>query len=223
MATITGFTADRMSAIEAASVVSGVVNSDHLILTKHDGSTIDAGDVRGPKGDTGPEGAQGTQGPQGIQGIQGVQGPPGPGVPSYALSAHYTGSPASTAYVNQMPFNVIDYAVADALASDMNLNTGLWTCRIAGIYNVSAGVLLHIGNNPCRIFPSIYRNASEYIRGTDTGAPLPAAAYPSVQVSCDIALNAGDSLHVAVYDGGGGGYWAYYASSLNRFMIHRIA
>jgi hypothetical protein len=44
MATVTGLTATRMLAIEAASVVSGTVNgSNHLILTKHDGSTIDAG------------------------------------------------------------------------------------------------------------------------------------------------------------------------------------
>lgn len=44
MATVTGLTATRMAAIEAASVVSGAINgSNHLILTKHDGSTIDAG------------------------------------------------------------------------------------------------------------------------------------------------------------------------------------
>jgi len=48
MATITGLTATRMEAIEASSVVSGVINgSGHLILTKHDGSTIDAGAVLG--------------------------------------------------------------------------------------------------------------------------------------------------------------------------------
>lgn len=46
------FTAARMAAIEAASVISGAVNgvSGHLILTKHDGSTIDAGNVVGPAG-----------------------------------------------------------------------------------------------------------------------------------------------------------------------------
>jgi len=48
MATVTGITAARAAAIEAASVVSGTINgSGHLILTKHDGSVIDAGSVVG--------------------------------------------------------------------------------------------------------------------------------------------------------------------------------
>lgn len=48
MATVTGLTADRMLAIEAGSVVSGAIDgSGHLILTKHDTSTVDAGAIRG--------------------------------------------------------------------------------------------------------------------------------------------------------------------------------
>ncbi len=44
MATVTGLTAARMLAIEAASVVDGEIDvSGHLILTTHGGSTIDAG------------------------------------------------------------------------------------------------------------------------------------------------------------------------------------
>jgi hypothetical protein len=54
MATITGLTADRMLAIEAASVVDGDIVGDNLILTKHDGSTVNAGNVRGPQGVPGP-------------------------------------------------------------------------------------------------------------------------------------------------------------------------
>jgi hypothetical protein len=57
MAEVTGLSADRMLAIEAASIVSGTVNgSGHLILTKHDGSTIDAGYVVGPAGSGGTSG-----------------------------------------------------------------------------------------------------------------------------------------------------------------------
>lgn len=57
MATVTVFTAARMEAIEGSSVVSGTVNgSGHLILTKHDGTTLDAGDVTGPTGPQGPIG-----------------------------------------------------------------------------------------------------------------------------------------------------------------------
>lgn len=44
MATVTGLTAARMLAIEAASVVDGEIDvNGHLILTRHDASEIDAG------------------------------------------------------------------------------------------------------------------------------------------------------------------------------------
>lgn len=46
MATVTGLTAARMIAIEAASVVSGAIDEDgHLILTTHGGTEIDAGNA----------------------------------------------------------------------------------------------------------------------------------------------------------------------------------
>src|SRR6476646_4386940 len=57
MATVTGLTAERMQAIEAASVVDGDIVGNDLILTKHDGSTINAGNVRGPTGPVGPAGS----------------------------------------------------------------------------------------------------------------------------------------------------------------------
>jgi len=57
MATITGLTAERMLAIEAASVVDGDVVGNDLILERHDGSIINAGNVRGPAGPTGPMGS----------------------------------------------------------------------------------------------------------------------------------------------------------------------
>lgn len=46
MASITGLTAARMLAIEAASIVDGEIVGEDLILTKHDASTINAGSVR---------------------------------------------------------------------------------------------------------------------------------------------------------------------------------
>lgn len=47
MATVTGLTAERMLEIEDNSIVGGEVVGGNLILTKHDGSTIDAGPVVG--------------------------------------------------------------------------------------------------------------------------------------------------------------------------------
>lgn len=59
MATVTGLTAERMLEIEAASIVDGEVVGDDLILTRHDETEINAGNVRGA---TGPQGIQGVPG-----------------------------------------------------------------------------------------------------------------------------------------------------------------
>lgn len=49
MGTVTGLTKARQLLVEAATIVSGVVNgSGHLILSHYDGSTSDAGSVVGP-------------------------------------------------------------------------------------------------------------------------------------------------------------------------------
>lgn len=62
MATVTGFTAERMLEIEDNAVVSGAIVGDNLILEKHNGELIDTGNARGPIGATGPSGgvSQGT-------------------------------------------------------------------------------------------------------------------------------------------------------------------
>ena len=59
MTTVNGMTAEAMIAIRDNVVVGGVVNgSGHLILTKYDASTIDAGSVIGPTGSPGATAAQ---------------------------------------------------------------------------------------------------------------------------------------------------------------------
>ncbi len=50
MSTITGLTAEAMEAIRDGVIVSASVVGDNLILTKYDGTTINAGNVRGPAG-----------------------------------------------------------------------------------------------------------------------------------------------------------------------------
>lgn len=59
MATITGLTAARMLIIEAESIVAARLVVDHLVLTKHDGTDIDVGSIRGAKGDVGLTGPTG--------------------------------------------------------------------------------------------------------------------------------------------------------------------
>lgn len=69
MSTITGFTAARMLEIEGNSIVDGEIDGGgNLILTRYDGTTIDAGPV---KGTAGPQGPQGSPGVAGISSIPG--------------------------------------------------------------------------------------------------------------------------------------------------------
>lgn len=56
MATVTGFTAERMLQIEKTTVVDGEVVGDDLHLMTREGLVIDAGNVRGPIGPQGPMG-----------------------------------------------------------------------------------------------------------------------------------------------------------------------
>jgi len=72
VATVTLFTAARMAAIEAKAVVSGVVNAaGNLILSRQDGTTIDAGLVKGANGAPGSKWHQGTGAPAGSLGVIG--------------------------------------------------------------------------------------------------------------------------------------------------------
>lgn len=58
MGTVDGLTAEAMAAIRDGVVVDGNVDgtSGHLLLTRYDGTTIDAGNVKGDQGDVGPTG-----------------------------------------------------------------------------------------------------------------------------------------------------------------------
>lgn len=57
MATVRAFNAARMLLIEGLAVIAGTVVGDDLVLTRRDGTTFVAGNVRGPKGDVGPVGS----------------------------------------------------------------------------------------------------------------------------------------------------------------------
>lgn len=141
MGSVTGLTAARMLAIEAASVISGHISGNNLILDKHDGTTVDAGSVRGPQGSqgvqgaSGPQGPLGVQGPQGFQGTQGTQGPQG--VIDTAVRARAYGS-AHAAIANSasagLSFTVEEYDT-DNIHDNVTANTR-FTCKTAGVYVV---------------------------------------------------------------------------------------
>ena len=81
MAEVFGFTTDRMLAIENNSIVDGNIVGDNLVLTKHGGSTVVAGNVRGPQGLAGTNGTNGADGADGSTGDTGPTGPAGPLIP----------------------------------------------------------------------------------------------------------------------------------------------
>jgi hypothetical protein len=56
MATVTGYTSERMKEIEDSTIVDGDVVGSNLILTRRDNTTINAGSVIGPQGVVGPAG-----------------------------------------------------------------------------------------------------------------------------------------------------------------------
>ncbi len=58
MATITSYTKTKIDSVEAASIVDGDIVGDDLILTRFDGVTINAGNVRGSQGVEGPAGGE---------------------------------------------------------------------------------------------------------------------------------------------------------------------
>jgi hypothetical protein len=70
MATVTGYTAQRMKIIEDETVVDGLVVADDLILKRRDGVEINAGYVRGPKGDQGDQGTPGVDADPSFGGYQ---------------------------------------------------------------------------------------------------------------------------------------------------------
>lgn len=57
MTTVTSYTAARMQEIEDSAIVDGNIVGSNLILSRHDGATIDAGSVVGPTGPAGPAGS----------------------------------------------------------------------------------------------------------------------------------------------------------------------
>lgn len=102
MATVTGLTAERMLEIEAESVVDGDIVGNNLILTKHDGTQINAGPVIGPQGPQGP------QGPVGLMGIPGeIKLWPGATLPDSSAYGHWT-------WANADIFDVATYPKAAA-------------------------------------------------------------------------------------------------------------
>lgn len=175
MATVTGLTATRMLAIEAASVVNGVVVGDNLLLTKYDGTQINAGSVRGPQGS-----------------------------PGVAPLLYSSSSAAITSLVNGSITIVTGFAFVSAASSSgasslvTIVSNGNHTVNQAGLYSIKFSASFANSTVGRRIV-FIYVNGAE-VRRHDVGS----GGLATVQVCHDVPLVVGDILTFRCYQNSGG-------------------
>lgn len=112
---------------------TGTVVGDDLILTRTDGTTVNAGNVRGatgptgPQGPAGPQGIQGDTGPQGVQGATGPQGETGPQGPQGVQGATGPANTLTIGTVTTLTAGTAATATVTGAAPTQTLNLGLPT------------------------------------------------------------------------------------------------
>lgn len=216
MTVVTGFTAARMQAIEDNTIVDGDVIVNDLILTKHNGTQVNAGNVRGPQGAQGVQGPNGATGPQGVQGPQGTgaqgaqgnQGPQGNQGASGTGAASYRAK-ATRATLQTIP-NSVDTAVAftnEAFDNDNMHDTVTNNSRLvathAGTYVITAGVWWAGSAAGTYRHAKIVKNGATSILENVTD-PVSAGTGPRQSLSVIETMNAGDYVELYVNQDTGG-------------------
>lgn len=120
MATVTGFTAERMLVIENESVIDGEVVGNNLHLIQRGGVVIDAGNVRGATGATGATGPPGTNGTNGKDGL----GVPAGGTIGQILTKNSATDNDSSWKDHNLPFAPVHYKARHGVQS---IPRGTWT------------------------------------------------------------------------------------------------
>lgn len=163
MSTVTVYTAARMQEIEDGAIVDGDVVGDNLILTKHDGSTINAGNVRGATGEQGD-----------------------PGEVTYDYLNGYL--PKYTTYAD-----LLDDTTANAALVYLNSSLGyIYAHRIGGVWHGSVGPVQFSGTTDefgaVYLAPETYGFVSWYsaVASVDWGAELDTAQLGSCRIASDL-------------------------------------
>lgn len=134
MATVTVFTASRMEAIEAASIISGTVDENgDLILTKHDSTTINAGSVIGPEGPQGPVGEV-TQAE--LEAAIAAAHAAGAITEAQLASGSVTAIKIGTGAVTEIK-------IADGAVTNSKLSTGISVSKLNGVYYKNGSTSQH--------------------------------------------------------------------------------
>lgn len=132
MAAVTGITAARAQEIEDASIVDGAVTGDDLILFRHDGTSLNAGNVRGPQGDPGADAATGDVNPTaGTTPIRGTGGVVKGGTPvstnDLTTKAYVDAADATlTSAVSGLTAQVTGTEIGNAVNLNSYMTPGLW-------------------------------------------------------------------------------------------------
>lgn len=163
MATVTGLTAARMLEIEAESVVDGDVVGTNLILSKHDGSTIDAGVVKG------------TDGAPGAPGVDGIQGPPGSTNAIYSDIWSWTTSTSAASASGQIGLNAATWAATTQININEQTKDGR-NVSVLAFPRFSVGDQLYLQHKT---------DPTRYAYFTISGAPVDNGTWWSIPVTFD--------------------------------------
>lgn len=174
MASVTGFTAEHTQTLVDSTIVDGDVIGDDLILTRRDGITINAGNVRGATGPAGADAATGDVNPTaGTTPIRGTGGVVKGGTPSatndLTTKAYVDGLRAGTELGNAVNLNTLTTTGYYYQSSDAEAAAG------TNYPEPKAGLLEVLSNSNSSIIMQKYRPAAQaskyyYIRTFNAGA-----------------------------------------------------
>lgn len=141
MVSVTGLTEEKMVEIDGLSIVDSDVVGNNLILTRRDGSTVDAGSVKG------------------VDGGGGVLG-----------DKYFARSTSTQSLTTGVITDVTSYAFVSGLSTLFTIGSGTtFTANQAGLYYIKHAVYFGSGGSTSRRISLIYLNGVE-IRRVDTGS-----------------------------------------------------
>lgn len=191
MATVDGLSKARMLAIEGASVVDGAVVGDDLILEKFNGSTINAGNVRGPQGVQGDPGTDGTDGTSYSPHTAGR-------ISSVAQSAANASWTRLTSMVADSTYPTIGTKVSPQAGSIQVTETGLYMC-LGGITFAA-----NASNRRGIAFDSNASAGAAYANVQHAGVFSTSSSTPTITGFQFLYCNANDHIRMFAFQDSGG-------------------